>query len=406
MKRGLTVIAMVLIFLSNSLPTVAKIGMLGGKGAVVVETNSMRVLYGLKENEQLPMASTTKIMTAILAIEEGNLDDVVTVSGNATKAPPVDLKLQTGEKQYLGDLLYSLMLQSHNDTAIAIAEHIGGSVEKFCDMMTDKAHELGAVNTSFKTPNGLDSDGHYSTPYDLAIIGAYALKNPKFVEIINTSEKTIPTKELEGSKKHELHNKNGFLNRMAGANGIKTGFTSKAGYCFVGSATRNEMTLVGVSLGNFGSEGKERKYTDVKTMMEHVFSNYTMYTLMDAGQILDSISVKNGREELVKLVSKERIDIPLTKEEMQKVTLSITKPDEIKAPVSTDLQVARIDIILEDEILKSSWLYPEKYVKKLSIFEKLKKYVHSFSEDSIDSKLIDSINLSDLENNNNSEDQY
>ncbi|OON93119.1 MAG: hypothetical protein ATN31_00915 [Candidatus Epulonipiscioides saccharophilum] len=402
MKIGLTVIAMVLIFLSNS-PTIAKVGTLGGKGAVVVETSSMRVLYGLKENEQLPMASTTKIMTAILAIEEGNLEDVVTVSANATKAPPVDLKLQTGEKQYLGDLLYSLMLQSHNDTAIAIAEHIGGNVEKFCEMMTDKAHELGALNTNFETPNGLDSDGHYSTPYDLAIIGAYALKNPKFVEIINTAEKTIPTTELEGAKKHELHNKNGFLNRMAGANGIKTGFTSKAGYCFVGSATRNEMTLVGVSLGNFGFAGKERKYTDVKNMMEHVFSNYIMYTLMDDGQVFDSIAIKNGKEELVKLVSKERIDIPLTKEEMQKVTLSITKPDEIKAPVSTDLQVARIDIILEDEILKSSWLYPEKYVKKLSIFEKLKKYVHSFSEDSTDSNLIDSIHLADFENKENFE---
>ncbi|WP_305767161.1 hypothetical protein [Candidatus Epulonipiscium viviparus] len=183
MKRGITAVAIIVVCLSN-MPVEAKIGTLGGKGVVLVEPESMRVLYGINENTQLPMASTTKIMTAIIALENGNLEDVVTVSANAAKAPPVDLKLKENEKQYLGDLLYSLMLQSHNDTAVAIAEHIGGSVEEFCEMMTTKANELGAVNTKFETPNGLDSEQHYSTPYDLALIGAYALKNPKFVEII------------------------------------------------------------------------------------------------------------------------------------------------------------------------------------------------------------------------------
>ncbi|ONI43412.1 hypothetical protein AN641_10300 [Candidatus Epulonipiscioides gigas] len=364
----------------SSTPVIGKVGQLGAKGAVLIEPESMRVLYGIKEQERLPMASTTKIMTAIIAIENGNLEDVVTVSANAAKAPPVDLKLKTGEKQYLGDLLYSLMLQSHNDSAVAIAEHVGGSVEDFCEMMTKKAHELGAVNTKFQTPNGLDADEHYSTPYDLALISAYALQNPKFIEIINTPNMNIPTKPLEGARKHELQNKNGFLHRMSGANGIKTGFTSKAGYCFVGSAKRGDMSLIGVALGNFGSEGKERKYTDVKVMMEHGFSNYKMYTLVDNEQILETIDIKNGKEENVKLIAKERLNIPLTNEEMQKVTLSITKPDIIEAPVTEDLQAARVDVVLDEQILKSTWLYPEKEVKELSILEKIKKYFRSFSD--------------------------
>lgn len=377
LKRGITAVAIIVVCLSN-MPVEAKIGTLGGKGVVLVEPESMRVLYGINENTQLPMASTTKIMTAIIALENGNLEDVVTVSANAAKAPPVDLKLKENEKQYLGDLLYSLMLQSHNDTAVAIAEHIGGSVEEFCEMMTTKANELGAVNTKFETPNGLDSEQHYSTPYDLALIGAYALKNPKFVEIINTPYMNIPTRELEGAGKHQLQNKNGFLHRMPGANGIKTGFTSKAGYCFVGSATKGNMTLIGVSLGNFGSAGKERKYTDVKTMIEHGFNNYKMYTLVDKEQILDNIAIKNGKEEEVKLVAKERVSIPLTADEMEKVTLSITKPDEVDAPVETDLQAARVDVVLDGQVLKSAWLYPEKEVEKLSLFERIKKYIDAF----------------------------
>ena len=148
------------------------------KGAVLIEAESGRVLYEKNGFESMPMASTTKIMTCIVALEEGKLDDIVTTSKRASRAPEVKLHLKEGEKQRLGDLLYALMLQSNNDAAVAIAEHISGSVEAFCNHMTERAKELGATHTAFKTPNGLDADGHFASPYDLAIISAYALKNP------------------------------------------------------------------------------------------------------------------------------------------------------------------------------------------------------------------------------------
>ncbi|OOB80340.1 MAG: hypothetical protein BEN19_05475 [Epulopiscium sp. Nuni2H_MBin003] len=372
----LLIILMSLIM--STVPVMAKVGTLGAKGAVLVEQESMRVLHGVNEYDKLPMASTTKIMTAIVALENGKLEDVVTVSATAAKAPPVDLKLQTGEKQRLGDLLYSLMLESHNDTAIAIAEHVGGSVEAFCDMMTQKAIDLGATNTKFETPNGLDGDQHYSTPYDLALITAYALENPKFIEIINTPNISIPTEPLEGSRRHDLQSKNRFLHMVEGANGVKTGYTSKAGHCFVGSAKQDDMTLIGVALGNFGSSAKSKKYTDVQKMIQHGFNNYKMYTLIDTDQVMENINVVDGRKEQVKLVSKEQVVMPLTSEEVDTVKFSITKPDELIAPVDKDLQAARLDVVLDTAVLQSVWLYPEQDVKELSLLEKVKKYLNSF----------------------------
>ena len=150
------------------------------KSAVLIDAETGRILWGKNENEPLAMASTTKIMTAILAIEEGNLNDTVAVSKKATKAPPVKMFLKEGEEIKLKELLYALMMQSSNDAAVAIAEHISGDVEIFCNMMTEKAKQLGAKNTVFKTPNGLDSGDHHSTAYDMALIARYALKNKTF----------------------------------------------------------------------------------------------------------------------------------------------------------------------------------------------------------------------------------
>ena len=181
------------------------------KGAVLMEEESMRILWERDAHIPLPMASTTKIMTCILALEEGNLSDVVRASKRAAAAPKVKMYLKPDEKQYLGDLVYALMLQSSNDAAVAIAEHVGGSVEGFCQLMTKKAKELGATSTCFKTPNGLDAPGHMSSPYDLAIITKHAYENPDFLKIINTPSKSIPSSPLEGSRPHQLQNKNRFL---------------------------------------------------------------------------------------------------------------------------------------------------------------------------------------------------
>lgn len=344
------------------------------KGVLLMEKESKRVLYEGHGHDEMPMASTTKIMTCLLVLESANLDDIVTVSSKAARAPKVKLGLQTGEKQRLGDLLYSLMMESHNDSAVAIAEHVGGSVEAFCDMMTAKAKELGAQNTSFKTPNGLDAEGHYSTPYDMALITACAIDNPKFIEITNTLDKSIPSSPLEGSKAHSLINKNRFIREYQGAIGVKTGYTSKAGHCFVGAARRNDMELIAVALGaGCDKAAKARKYTDVKKMMNYGFENYKMYEVVEAEDSAGDITVDNGKEQSVALVCEEGVTLPLNKEETASIELKKTLPSNLAAPVKENQVVGRMDVVCQDEILESIDIIATNSVEKATLLDKLKR---------------------------------
>ncbi|OON99777.1 MAG: hypothetical protein ATN35_10835 [Epulopiscium sp. Nele67-Bin004] len=165
---------------------------------------------------------------------------------------------------------------------------------------------------------------------------------------------------------------------MSGAQGVKTGYTSKAGHCFVGAAKRGDMTLIGVALGNFGTSGKSKKYTDVQKMIEYGFKNYKLYTLVDDGQVIETINVADGKQDTVKLVAKEVVVMPLTSDEMSTVQFSVTKPDAIEAPVSEDMQAARLDVVLNAEVLATTWLYPAEDVEALSLIEKVKKFINSF----------------------------
>lgn len=240
--------------------------------ALLMDKLTGRVLYEKNGYQKMAMASTTKIMTCIIALENANLDDTITVSKLATRAPEVKLFLKENEEYRLEDMLYALMLESSNDVAVAIAEGVGGSVEAFCNMMTEKAKSLGAENTSYKTPNGLDAEGHYTTAYDLALITRYALDNEKFMEIINTPSRTFS--ELNGKRNFTVNNKNAFLNMYEGANGVKTGFTSKAGYCFVGSVKQGDMELISVVLACGWPNNKTYKWHDTTLLMDYGFDNY------------------------------------------------------------------------------------------------------------------------------------
>ena len=349
-------------------------GTIYSKGSVLIEKDSKRILYEKNAHEPLPMASTTKIMTCILAIESGKLDDIVTVSKNASRAPKVKLNLQTGEKQRLGDLLYSLMLESHNDTAVAIAEHIGGSVENFCQLMSEKAREIGATHTNFETPNGLDGENHYASPYDMALITAYALSNPEFVKIITTPEMTIPSVSIEGSKPHSLINKNRFLSQYQGAEGVKTGFTSKAGHCFVGAAKKDGMELIGVALGaGWNKDGKSRKYTDVIKLMNYGFNNYKKYKMVEQDQDMGEIKVVKGKEEQLGVHVKDTIILPLSESEKDSVTLKKTLPNEVNAPIQKDQVIGKIEVVCGDKILKKTELLANRNVDKSTLIDKIKK---------------------------------
>lgn len=345
------------------------------KGAVLIEEESKRILYEKNAYEALPMASTTKIMTCIVALESGRLDDIVTVSQRAARAPAVKLHLKVNEKQKLGDLLYSLMLESHNDTAVAVAEHVGGTVENFCDMMTAKAKEIGADKTSFKTPNGLDAPEHYTSAYDLALIGAYALENPDFVKIVTTTQITIPIEKLAGSKPHSLQNKNRFLYSYQGANGMKTGFTNKAGHCFVGSANHEGMQLIGVALAaGWGNQGKNQKYKDVITLMDYGFNNYKKYELIIPTKNYDKITVKKGIQDTLPLELSERVTLPLSKEEEQKVTIKKIVPTSIEAPIKKGATIGTVEILCNGNTLASASLKAQEEIRKATLIDYFKKW--------------------------------
>lgn len=346
------------------------------KGAVLIEGDSKRILFEKNAYESLPMASTTKIMTCIVALERGNLEDIVTVSGKAARAPEVKLHLKVNEKQRLGDLLYSLMLESHNDTAVAIAEHIGSSVEGFCDMMTAKAHEIGAEHTSFKTPNGLDAEAHYTTAYDLALIGAYALNNPEFTKIITTTNINIPTKKVEGSRPHSLQNKNRFLYSYKGANGMKTGFTNKAGHCFVGSANQEGMQLIGVALAaGWGNKGKSQKYRDVMTMMDYVFSHYKKYDIILPQKDYAHIPVKKGVTDTLALECSEKVTLPLSKEEQQNILLKKVLPTFVEAPIEKGTVIGQVEILCEGSVLAETHLKAQENINKATLIDYFKKWL-------------------------------
>lgn len=318
---------------------------LSAKAAALIDAESGRLLYGENEEEFLPMASTTKIMTCILALEYGNPDDTVTVSSYAASMPDVQLNIREGETYRLGDLLYSLMLESHNDTAVAIAEHIAGSVESFAEMMNKKAEEIGAVHTHFVTPNGLDADGHGSTAYDMALIGSYAIKNEEFVHIINTGSYSFSS--LDGKRSFNVNNHDAFLQMMDGAIGIKTGFTGKAGYCFVGAVKQGEKTFISCVLACGWPPNKTYKWADTKKLINFGLDNYEYQILWDpAGteQEPEAVLVENGIKAQVKTeftgYSRELVS------EEDEITVEYRMEDSVMAPVEEGQEVGTAVIII------------------------------------------------------------
>ena len=251
--------------------------------AVLMDGDSGRVLYEKSGDVPRPNASTTKVMTCILALENGKGDDYVMVSKNAAAQPEVKLGLKEGEQYYLEDLLYSLMLKSHNDTAVAIAEHIGGSVEGFAHMMNEKAKVLGCKDTHFVTPNGLDAEDeggiHHTTARDLALIMAYAIKNETFVHITQTRDYTFS--DISGKEHYSVHNTNAFLDMETGVISGKTGFTGNAGYCYVCAVRQDEKLFIVALLGCGWPGNKNYKWSDTKKLLSYGRENYSYVLLPD-----------------------------------------------------------------------------------------------------------------------------
>ena len=252
------------------------------KSAVLTDADTGRILYGKDAGTPMANASTTKIMTCLLAIESGKIQDTVTFSKHACSMPKVRLGCPTGTQFVLEDLLYSLMLESHNDTAAAIAEHVAGSVEAFADLMNERAAEFGCQNTHFVTPNGLDRSDkkgeHQTTAYDLSLIMAACIQNDKFLEITETASKTISS--IDGTFQAALNNHNALLSMLDGVISGKTGFTAKAGYCYVGAYRQNDRTYTFALLACGWPNHKNYKWEDSKALISYGNDHYENRTIL------------------------------------------------------------------------------------------------------------------------------
>ena len=291
--------------------------------AILVDAGSGDVLYEQNADAKMLIASTTKIMTALVAIREGNLSDTVTVSKAAAYTEGSAMYLGIGEELTLETLLYGLMLCSGNDAAVAVAEHVGGSVEGFVAMMNETAEEIGLTSTSFANPNGLDHESHYSTAGDMAILACAAMENETLARIVSTKSITI------GGRTMTNHNK--LLSYMDGCTGLKTGYTRAAGRTLVSCAEKDGQRLVAVTL----QDGND--WADHQALYEYGFSNWAAQCCAAAGQIMQACTVVNGTAKTVPLVAAETLFWPVGPDETLTTKINVTTP--LAAPLRAGREV-------------------------------------------------------------------
>lgn len=318
----------------------------GAVSAILLEAGTGKVLYEKNAYIKLPMASTTKVMTAILALECCALSDTVTVTEDAYGTEGSSIYLELEEKMSVEDLLYGLMLNSGNDAAVALAVHIGGSLEGFANLMNAKAREIGANNTNFVTPHGLPNGDHYTTAYDLALISAYALKNKDFSTIVGTTYHRTTT----GNFQRTFKNKNKLLWQYEGGNGIKTGYTKAAGKCLSFAAQREGMQLIGVVLNCPDT------FNAAMSILNYGFNNYEMKRVVAAGDIIARARVVGGKKNVLELVINEDIMIPVEKGSNPALRTRIVIDEGIRAPIHAGDKLGVLELYDEmGEKLIGSW---------------------------------------------------
>lgn len=342
--------------------------------AVVVDGDTGRILWGKNENKPMAMASTTKIMTALVALENSDITKETTVSKNATLASPVKMHLAVGEKLTIEQLLYAMMLQSYNDSAVAVAEAVGGSVEKFCTMMNEKAKEIGCSDTVFETPNGLDKGNHHSTAEDMSKIGVYALKNQNLMKIMNTRDYTFKSSKTT----YSFVNKDRLLSEYEGAIGMKTGFTGKAGHCFVGAANRGDITLVSVVLASgWGTAGKSRKWIDTRALLNYGFNNYKKYSIINGSEKMN-ISIDKAEKEIAELKYEDSVDLLLSENEKANLKIENELPQNITAPINYGDSVGIGKIYTGNTLLKTVKIISAENIEKIGVEYNIKKLINQW----------------------------
>ncbi len=330
------------------------------RSAVLMDADTGRILFEKNGSEQMPMASTTKIMTLLVTLENADLEGTVQVSAYAASMPKVRLNLQEGETYRLKDLCYSLMLESHNDSAVAIAEHVGGSVEGFASMMNQKARDLGCYHSYFITPNGLYAEDEYGkhsiTAKDLARIMRCCMQNEEFLSI--TRQPSWSFSSLDGSRSFTVNNKNAFLNMMEGALTGKTGFTNGAGYCYVGALEREGKRLIAVVLACGWPNNRTWKWSDTKKLMSYGIENFHKKTVGEEKLELEPVRILDGQTASVRASADVRTEQVLLKEG-DTFQMDVLKPDALPAPVQKGELVGTVIYYLNGEIFDLFPIYIE-----------------------------------------------
>ncbi|MCL2352167.1 MAG: D-alanyl-D-alanine carboxypeptidase, partial [Firmicutes bacterium] len=268
-------------------------------------------------------------------------------------------------------------LESANDSAVAIAEAVSGSVEEFCAAMTRRAKELGAKDTVFETPNGLDTGDHHSTALDMALITRYAIGIPAFMEIINTESREIKSDR----RTYTLNNRNRLLDEYDGADGVKTGFTGKAGHCFVGAARRGDMQLISVVLASgWGEAGKQNKWTDTKKILNYGFGNYSYETLVDAGKTAGTVAVERSRTPGVSYAFNESYTLPVRQDELPSLKVRIRAPESLRAPVRKGDILGQADVFLDGRFCKTIQLVSENSAERHDLKTSIEKITGAWLE--------------------------
>ena len=358
--------------------------------ALLMDYSSGKILYEKNINEKRYPASLTKIMTAIIVLENCELSDTATVSYDAVMSLSsgyVTANLQVGEELTVEQLLYVLMVGSSNDAAIVLVEHVSGSVENFATLMNEKAKELGCTSTNFVNPNGAHDENHYSTAYDLALIAKYAMQNDTFRTLVSTTFYTLPTTNKYDREDRIFRTTNSLLQLDNSdradnyyykyATGIKTGFTTPAGNCLIASANKNNLELITVVLGaGQTKDGLSQRYLDTLSLFDYGYNTYTLKEITSSGRVVQTLNVKNATRNTKKLDAVVENDIYALMKQADKdstVLPEIKLNDNLKAPIKKGEIIGSVTYTVEgieytENLLANSDVKKSRFLLKLAIF--------------------------------------
>jgi len=337
-----------------------------GKSMVVIESENNTVLYSKNMEQKLPMASTTKIITALTVIENcEDLNKVVEIPKKATLVEGSSIYLRQGEKLTIRQLLYGLMLQSGNDAALTLALDVGqGDENKFYDLMNETALKCGAKNSHFSTAHGLDKPDHYTTAYDLALITSYALKNKTFKEIVSTKTYKIPATESNSAR--TLINKNKLLSSVEGCIGVKTGYTSKAGRCLVSACERDNMSIICVVLNC------RPMFEESMELLNKAFKEYKKFEVLPSYKFVSDIGVENGKSNSIRIYNKLGYSVVDKEENLKDYSVVYNYPEKIKAPIEKGAILGTVEVYKDKKLIFSENLCSIEKVEEIETSDKIK----------------------------------